>query len=197
MVPTSPTSASTFGVAVRVCEFTEASKCELDIFDSLYCCYTIDAYNVYATVEEQQKRDENDRSNLTQDEILNAITTIKDLTIGMFVIDSLSAFVALCAVIGFAITKKTEKLPYVRIITICATVIDIGCTFASLGIIIFNDLINEISNLYDHNCYSDETVEDILSLKEQLSQVLILDGLEAALDFFRFNNFMCWYYCSY
>ena len=81
------------------------------------------------------------------------------------------------------IAKKREKEPYIKIITVCATVIDIGCTFGSLGIIISNDLINEIGNLYNHNCYSDETVEHILSLKQQLSQVLISDGLEAALDF--------------
>ena len=179
--PTQPTKAPTFGVAVKVCNYTEAQGCQQDGLDTAYCCYTVDAYNPWALPA--QAAQEQTRDNLTQEQILDAITWIRDLAVAMFIIDTIMVIIAFCVWAGMLITKDTEKMHYIKLITACATIIDIIFTCFSIGIIVGNNLIDELGNLYNHNCYSDETVEDILGLKEQLSQVLILDGLEAALDF--------------
>eukprot|EP01084_Bolivina_argentea_P296525 510705_1 len=179
MQPTMPTVTPTIGERLKVCNFTGVGDCVLNVHDSEFCCYTVGAVNMYTS---DDKRDEGNRVDLTQEQILSAIMLIKDLSISMFVMDTLLVIMACCMWCGLYVNEETDKLKYVKLITVCATFIDIILTLISIGIITGNDLIQEISNLYQHNCYSDETIEDILGLKEQLNQVLILDGLEAGLD---------------
>eukprot|EP01084_Bolivina_argentea_P083445 151075_1 len=180
-----PQNCSTL-IFSRTCEVSHvsANKCNHNAFNSLYCCYYLDGYSSFLDDTEYDIINIDpyaDRSDLQQQDMLMTITLVKDIGFSMFVIDTVLLFTA--TAVFMCLWRNNKKLlRYVMVLSVFGTVIDIGLTFASIGVIVQNDLIVEIGNLYDHRCYSTDAAADIIGLKEQLGQVLILDSLEAALD---------------
>eukprot|EP01084_Bolivina_argentea_P009963 18589_1 len=161
--------------SVTMCTFSNIQDCTMTEFNGAFCCYYLQAdFNEF-------EDDSSHRSNLQQDDMLDTIRMIRDIGMIMFITDSI--LVVMATVLSIILyLRRRDSLKYVVCVSVFGTVIDICLTFISIGIITENDLIDEIENLYFHGCYTSSSLADILGVKEQFSQILILDALEASLD---------------
>ena len=89
------------------------------------------------------------RSDLTELDILNAITLIRDIATSMIIIDSI---LILCATILLIVLKNKYDLDienpmkFVICVSVFGSLIDVCLTFTNIGIITQNDLINEVTS---------------------------------------------------
>eukprot|EP01084_Bolivina_argentea_P317632 550745_1 len=185
---TSPTLEPTLNPTELVvyCNFTSSNNtdCSFKASDSLFCCSYLSAVISYHWITEDEIATYK-QSFMDQDTTLNAVVNIKNIQMFMLIIDSvLVAIVLSVTIIGYFILHKSSSLITLFDITVSAfgTFVDICLTIISIVIIVNNNLIHQMNGLYEYNCYDKDTFEEILGLKEQFNQVLILDSLEAVLD---------------
>eukprot|EP01084_Bolivina_argentea_P264464 447989_1 len=145
------------------CDKTFFAGCTYDGKDE-FCC------NYFAGINEA-----------SPESLYFIIKLVRDLTIGALVCDWVMAVCGLCGTI-FGPNWWTSAG-----ITICASFVDVCLTFAVIGVIDQNNLVQAMDDLYQYQCYSeDHTEESLLELREGFKTIIILDATEASLDIISF-----------
>eukprot|EP01084_Bolivina_argentea_P042486 78322_1 len=176
-----PTTAPTYSpTAVIVCNFTliATTDCVFENLDSSHCCSYIQARNIWTSYENQY-------DSLTDQEILNVVTRIRDIQMYMFIFDTTLAFIVIAITTIFWLKKNPIQeaiVTYDVALSAFGAMFDVILTCASIIIIADNNLINELGDLYKYNCYTKTASADVIELQGSFSQILTLDSLEAVLD---------------
>eukprot|EP01083_Nonionella_stella_P062357 162117_1 len=76
-------------------------------------------------------------------------------------------------------------------LSICSSVIDIGCTYVIVALIIHNGLKDTMKQLLDNHCYSSEAVDEIANIDGTLDNILITDSIQGFLDFIGIVGVLC------
>merc|ERR1712013_205508 len=68
------------------------------------------------------------------------------------------------------------------VFTMLGSFIDICITYAIVGVIDQNNMVDAMADLYAERCYTDISDRDIFELQSQFETVLVLDAVEGTLD---------------
>ena len=175
-----PSMSPTFSDKSVICTFNSSSSCVYVDDDATFCCSYLDARNDFMS------NGQIDETSLTRDKTLESITWIRNLQIYMLIVDSI-----LVLVVGFMFFKwvnaedeesKIEIGRYRISLSAFGASVDVILTFCSIGLIVSNNLVSQMINLYEYNCYTKDGSKELISLQETFSQILVLDSLEAVLD---------------
>eukprot|EP01084_Bolivina_argentea_P172199 298303_1 len=164
----------------EACGLTNAPNCaynadninngtELTYDEDVYCCNYV------------LGRDSN---SLSQQQLFDQITLVKNLNIISLISDYAFVIIAVCVLTMTYFNGKDLKRAktVTLIITTIGSLIDIGLTFSIVAIIDQNGLIDILFHLYSSVCYSENIELTLLDLHNQFETVLVLDAVEGSLD---------------
>ena len=167
---------------IEVCEFESTkTECDFSISDAEFCCHYISAKNNYVINEKQM-------TNLKQQDMLTKIKSLRDIALSAFIIQTVLISFAICAFFyPRSCLDDDEKKLALYGFTAFATFINIWLLFSVIGIMDQNSLITEADNVYNHNCYTNDSVQSVQKL---LTHLLELTAVLVCFEFISFCVFI-------
>ena len=173
----SPTSSPTFSA---VCNFTTSvtSQCDFDLGDMMYCCSYLSATN--EEINNLQNNKTYEQSYITREDTLHSVIKIKNVQTFMVLMNGMCVLIAITAMLLYKYRDYTiaHILSIDSNLWIFCSLIHLCLSLSSIGIIIENQLINQMSKIEQYNCYDDDAMKD----DTQIYEILLFDGIGITAD---------------